>query len=85
MSELAKIVEDLRSVAKTINQIVNTIEEQFGSHSTTEHTKVVEPTLTLEEVRGILANKSRAGFTSQIRALLQKYGSGRLSGVDPAN
>jgi len=85
MSELAKIVEDLRSVAKTINQIVNTIEEQFGSHSTTEHTKVVEPTLTLEEVRGILANKSRAGFTSQIRALLQKYGSDRLSGVDPAN
>ena len=85
MSELAKIVEDLRSVAKTINQIANTIEEQFGSHSTTEHTKVVEPTLTLEEVRGILANKSRAGFTSQIRALLQKYGSDRLSGVDPAN
>ena len=85
MSELANIVEELRSVAKTINQIANTIEEQFNSQFTTEHTNVIEPTLTLEEVRGILANKSRAGFTSQIRALLHKYGSDRLSGVDPTN
>ena len=33
----------------------------------------------------ILAEKSRKGYTSQIRALLQKYGAAKLSGVDPAN
>jgi hypothetical protein len=85
MSELAKIIEDLRNIAETIHQIVNTLEEQFSSPPATQPTQVSEPTLTLEEVRAILANKSRAGFTSQIRALLQKYGSDRLSNVDPAH
>lgn len=33
----------------------------------------------------VLANKSRDGFTAQIRELLQKYGADRLSAVDPAN
>ena len=44
-----------------------------------------EPTLTLEEVRAALADKSRAGFTAQIRSLLQKHGSDKLSGIDPVN
>jgi hypothetical protein len=44
-----------------------------------------EPAVTLEEVRSVLADKSRAGFTAQIRSLLQKYGADKLSGVDPAN
>jgi len=39
----------------------------------------------LEQVRSVLADKSRAGFTAQIRPLLQKYGADKLSGVDPAN
>ena len=44
-----------------------------------------EPTLTLEQVRAVLADKSRMGFTAQIRTLLQKYGAPKLSGIDPAN
>ncbi|MPN39711.1 hypothetical protein SDC9_187240 [bioreactor metagenome] len=44
-----------------------------------------EPALTLEAVRAVLADKSRAGFTAQIRSLLQKYGADKLSGIDPAN
>ena len=41
--------------------------------------------LTLEEVRAVLANKSKDGFTEQIRELLKKYGSDRLSGINPTN
>ena len=33
----------------------------------------------------MLADKSRMGFTAEIRALLQKYGAAKLSGIDPAN
>ena len=44
-----------------------------------------EPALTLEQVRAVLADKSRAGHTAEIRVLLQKYGASRLSGVDPAS
>ncbi|BFL46142.1 rRNA biogenesis protein rrp5 [Lactonifactor longoviformis] len=42
-----------------------------------------KPELTLEEVRAVLEEKSRAGYTAAIRTLLQKYGAKKLSGEDP--
>ena len=39
--------------------------------------------MTLEEVRAVLADKSRAGHTAEIRELLKKYGASKLSLVDP--
>lgn len=39
----------------------------------------------LEDVRTVLAQKSRAGHTAQVRELLAKYGAPRLSEVDPAD
>jgi hypothetical protein len=36
-------------------------------------------------VRAVLAEKSRAGHTAEVRELLQKYGADKLSAVDPAN
>ena len=44
-----------------------------------------EPQLTLEQVRAVPADKSRMGFTAEIRSLLQKYGAAKLSGIDPTN
>ena len=44
-----------------------------------------EPQLTLEQVRAVLADKSRMGFTAEIRTLLQKYGAAKLSGIDPVH
>ena len=40
--------------------------------------------LTLEEVRGVLAEKSRTGHTEEVRALLNKHGADKLSEIDPA-
>ena len=42
-----------------------------------------KPTLTLEEVRAVLADKSRAGHTAEIRELIKKYGASKLSLVNP--
>ena len=39
--------------------------------------------LKLEDVRAVLAEKSRAGHTAAIRTLLQKYSASKLSAVDP--
>ena len=39
--------------------------------------------MTLEQVRAVLADKSRAGHTAAVRDLLQKYGASKLSQVDP--
>lgn len=43
-----------------------------------------EKPLTLEEVRAVLAEKSRAGHTAEIRELLKRHGADRLSAVDPS-
>lgn len=40
--------------------------------------------LTLEQVRAVLAEKSRAGHTAEVKALLLKHGADKLSEVDPA-
>lgn len=81
MSEMAATIEELRSAAASINEVANWLAQQF---STTEEAKTPEkPALSLEQVRAVLAEKSRAGHTAAIRTLLQKYGASKLSGIDP--
>ncbi len=43
-----------------------------------------EKPLTLEEVRAVLAEKSRFGHTEEVRELLAKHGADKLSEIDPA-
>ena len=43
-----------------------------------------EKALTLEEVRAVLAEKSRSGHTEEVRGLLAKHGADKLSEIDPA-
>ena len=85
MSDLAMTIEELRSAAAAINEATSWLAEQFSSNNPSPKTAPTEPVLALEAVRAVLANKSRSGFTAQIRSLLQKYGTDKLSGVDPAN
>jgi hypothetical protein len=40
--------------------------------------------VTLEQVRAVLAEKSRSGHIAQVRELLQKHGAAKLSAIDPA-
>ncbi len=84
MSEMAATIEDLRSAAAAINEAANWLAKQFsGDEPVPEETVPAEPVLKLEAVRAVLAEKSRAGFTAQIRSLLQKYGASKLSEIDP--
>ena len=84
MSEMALTVEELRRSAAAISDAANWLAEQFSGDEPAPEAPA-EPVLTLEAVRAVLADKSRAGFTAQIRSLLQKYGAVKLSGVDPTN
>ena len=43
-----------------------------------------EKTLTLEDVRAVCADKSRSGFTAEVKALLGKHGAEKLSEINPA-
>ena len=87
-SELDLAIKDLRSAAATINEVANTLAEMFSTESADEAPAAVtpaEPVLTLEQVRAVLADKSRQGHTAEIRSLLQKYGAAKLSQIDPAH
>ena len=83
--DMAVTIEDLRTAAAAINDAANWLAEMFSGKKTEESAAPAEPTLTLEQVRAVLADKSRKGHTAEIRALLQKYGSSKLSGIDPTN
>lgn len=79
-------IQELHSVATTINEIAEWLSSQFISdNSTAVENLEKEPTLTLEEVRTVLAEKSRNGFTAEIKELLKKYGASKLSEVDSKN
>lgn len=41
-----------------------------------------EKPYTLEDVRGILAEKSQSGYSSDVKTLIAKFGVGKLSEVD---
>ena len=85
MSEMAETIEELRKCAAVISAAANWLAEQFSGDEPEPETALAEPVLTLEAVRAVLADKSRAGFTAQIRSLLQKYGADKLSAIDPVN
>lgn len=89
MGDMAMTIEELRNAAAAINEAANWLAEQFSGTSEEAPTKEPaakrekKPELKLEDVRAVLAEKSRAGHTAAIRTILQKYGASKLSGVDP--
>ena len=87
MSEMEQTVEELRSAAAVINDAANWLAELFSTAAdeSPDAAASAEPRLTLEQVRAVLADKSRKGHTAEIRTLLRKHGASKLSGIDPAN
>ena len=86
MAKVAEIINALRDVASSINSIADDLTDMFSySSKTPEIAPAPEKAMSLGEVRAILADKSRDGYTAQIRDLLQKYGASKLSEIDPAN
>ena len=87
MSELDICVSELRSVAQSLNSVADSLTSLFsGSQpesSVQPESKPTSKPLTLEDVRAVLAEKSRNGHTAKIRELLEKHGAAKLSEIDP--
>lgn len=76
MGEMAATIEELRSAAAAINEVANWLAQQFSTteEAHTEEAKTPEkPTLTLEQVRAVLAEKSRVGHTAAIRTVMYRF------------
>lgn len=83
--ELQKLAAALADCGKTLLKISEamTVKEDNPPASEAKSEKAEKP-LTLEDVRKVAADKSRQGFTDEVRGLIQKYGADKLSGMDPA-
>lgn len=78
---LQKITDDLSALNESVAALKQALE--IGTEPKSE--APVEPKITLEQVRGILADKSRCGYTAEVRVLITGYGVERLSEIDPAH
>lgn len=96
---LLEVVGDLRSLADSLQAVADAVADsgaaEAGKPDAKEPEKAgkagkaakqaqEEKPLTLEEVRAVLAEKSRAGHTAEVRELLNKHGADKLSGIDSA-
>ena len=81
----------IRSLADVFEAIANiysagcTVDVDEKGNAKEEAKKLAaEKKVTLEDVRSVLAQKSQAGMTAEVRELIRKYGGTRLSDIDPA-
>lgn len=90
LSELSLAVTELKRCGETLIDISESLANLFSGNDDAEaQSKAETPApeekpVTLEVVRAVLAEKSRAGHTAKVRELLEKHGAGKLSEIDPA-
>lgn len=88
MNELSQAIDELRRCGDALIGVADSLRDLFsGNDAEAEAQPTVEaakPAPTLEQVRATLAEKSRGGYTAQVRELLVKHGAAKLSDIDPA-
>ena len=99
VSELSMLVDELRKCGETLVGISQELADMFsGTEEENQPVKKTaakkkaaeepkpetEKPLTLEDVRAVCADKSRSGFTAEVKAILTKHGADKLSEVEPA-
>ena len=87
MNELSQAIDELHRCGDALIGVADSLRELFcGNTAKAEEqltSETVAPALTLEQVRAVLAEKSRSGLTAQVRELLIKHGASKLSDIDP--
>ncbi len=81
-TDMTTIIDMLRSAAASISETANWLSQQFGEKPTVPTNP--NPTPTLEQVRAVLADKSRRGYTAEVKALLRQRGADKLSEIAPS-
>ena len=78
-TQFAQLANEVSAKPETETQVL-TKEEKTAEPQVAEEPK----TATMEEVRGLLAEKSRSGFRAEVKALLTAHGVEKLSEItDP--
>lgn len=79
---LMEVKKDAENLASSVGSLLAALESDEEKEEVKDESN---KSYKLEEVRKVLANKSRLGFTGAIRNLLEKHGATKLSEIDPSN
>ena len=85
INEVEQTIRDLRDAASLLNDTANWLYELFSADKVQEHntdSAETQKQLTLE-VRAVCAEKSRAGFTAEVKSIITKHGADKLSAIKP--
>lgn len=82
---LKDVMDDAQNLSSSIGILLAALESDEEIPEEEKIVKKNEKTYEIEDVRKILADKSRLGHTAKIRELLEKYGAKKLSEIDPGN
>ncbi len=82
---LKDVMDDAQNLSSSIGILLAALESDEEIPKEEKKVKKNEKTYEIEDVRKILADKSRLGHTAKIRELLEKYGAKKLSEIDPSN
>lgn len=85
-NEVEQVIRELRDASSLLNDTANWLYELFSADKVQEHntgSAETQKQLTLEEVRAVCAEKSRAGFTAEVKSIITKHGADKLSAIKP--
>ncbi len=96
VSELSQLIEELNRCGNTLIGISEDLRNLFSASEEAKETELKmkstketpvkapkkEKLLSLEDVRAVMADKSRKGYTAEVKTLLTKRGVSKLSDVD---
>ena len=83
---LLDVVDNLEALSGNLRDMADALKTECCVDAEPEvkkTTATTQPKISLEQVRAVLADKSQSGFTAEVRDLIAKYGSNKLSGIDP--
>lgn len=67
-----------------VDQVMKDLDELLPDEAAAAEEKTAAPSLTMEEIRGILAEVARRGHASEVKAILEKHGVKKLSELPEA-
>lgn len=75
---MQQIADEIRAHGHNLIKIA----DQMAAKAESESPPEPEPEISFTDLRGRLADKSRAGYTEQIRQIILKHGAEKLSELD---
>ena len=83
LAESLKTLATSMTLSDDFNQISSPLEESISEEKPAEKPveKTAEKKVTFAEVRGLLAEISHSGHTSDVKKLIAKYGGNKLSDI----